>query len=88
MNTNFYVICYAVHEREVASFDGPFDSYQKAAEFMREDCAATAAEERESDDELIVHVVDWNEGSASVSSKYKSGEEEACWTWSIEVACA
>lgn len=68
----FLVICYAVHNKEVASID-PFYTYNDALKFLKEDADNTYREE-DGDTVLDMH---------GDSAELKSCDGDLVWTWSI-----
>lgn len=76
------VICYAVHERLIASKD-QFDTEEDAKEFIRTDSKNTYEEELENasdaDKEKISLEINEDNTAAKLSSHY----DEYIWTWEI-----
>lgn len=71
------VICYAVHESNIASCDW-FDDYESAKSFLKEDAQNTYEEEVENGGNDDVDIDIW-EDYASLTSC----EDEYEWTWHI-----
>lgn len=78
----YVVICYAVHNKEIASYDS-FDNENDAYEFLEKDAQNTFEEEinnaNNAEDKDKVCLVISGDGTARLSSY--DGEYE--WTWEV-----
>ena len=77
----YLVICYAVHERKIASCD-PFDTYGQAKTFLVKDAKNTYSEEYDNsseEDRKFIELTICDAGIARLSSC----KEEYIWTWEI-----
>ena len=70
------VICYAVHDKDIASCDW-FDDYESAKSFLEEDAQSTYEDESKDDDPDAELLID---GDFASLTSYE-GEYE--WTWHI-----
>lgn len=70
------VICYAVHERETASFD-IFDNLDEAISFVKEDAENTYSEENACDEDS--NLTFYGDRQAIL----KSGDGYYIWTWEV-----
>lgn len=80
-NMKYVVICYAVHNKEIASYDS-FDNEDAAYDFLQKDAQNTFEEEFENSRKEEQENIDFtisDDGSAYLSSC--DGEYE--WTWEV-----
>lgn len=78
-NAKYVVICYAIHDKAIASHDS-FDSEEDAFAFVKKDACNTYEEERSSASESQKDKIElsvYDDGTAVLSSC--GGEYE--WTW-------
>lgn len=77
----YVVICYSVHEKEVASYDS-FDNEEDAYAFLEKDAQNTYEEEMNSASKKDRDSIDFtiNDDSSAYLSSY-NGEYE--WTWEV-----
>ena len=73
----YVVVCYAVHDKKIASSD-PFETEKEAERFLMEDAENTYAEERDSayDPENVILDLD-----TDMCADLKHGDFQ--WTWEI-----
>lgn len=71
----FAVICYALHEKRVASFD-VLPSYREAEKFLTEDARNTYEEETASTPDARLEMADGHAQLTSCGGEW-------CWTWEI-----
>ncbi len=75
----YVVICYSVHNKEIASYDA-FDNEDDAYAFLEKDAQNTYEEEvensRNSADDIILDI---NDGRAELSDI----PADCCWTWEV-----
>ncbi len=74
--TKYVVICYALHERRIVSYD-VFDSKREAASFLAKDAKKTYEEENNNGDASPVETVSYGEAELS------SSDGKYVWTWEI-----
>ena len=77
----YVVICYSVHNKEIASYDA-FDNEDDAYAFLDKDAQNTYEEEYENSDDEGKEQIDFtssDDGTAYLSSR--NGEYE--WTWEV-----
>lgn len=74
--TKYVVICYALHERRIASYH-VFDSEREAASFLAKDAKKAYEEESKNGDVSLIETVSY--GVAELSSS----DGKYVWTWEI-----
>ena len=77
----YVVVCYAVHDICIASHDW-FDSYNDAAEFLKDDAQNTYDEEvsESGADDVDIWIDDYYANVSSCDHEYQ-------WTWEIIEGC-
>lgn len=80
-NKRFIVVCYAVHDKRIASCD-PFETEDEALAFLKKDAKATYEEEYESAGEKDKETVEL-ENDVAGEATLTSYNGEYCWTWQV-----
>jgi len=74
----YIVICYAIHERNIASTD-TFSNWNDAFEFIKKDANSVYNEENDNGNSENFATIEIDDGTAVVTSC----NEEYIWTWEI-----